>query len=80
MTMKVLDAIIPIATMKIDAIIVTLMSSFLFSSKNRPRNLCEPIGTPNDAMDIKITDKELTDDEMPMTSGVVIFDRIYHIR
>jgi hypothetical protein len=55
----------------------TLISSNLFSRNIFPKNLCEPIGIPIEATDMKMTAIEIKEEEMPITSGVVIFDKIY---
>ena len=54
-----------------------LMSSNFLSRNIFPKNLWTPIGIPIDAMDMNMTAREIKEEEMPITSGVVIFDKIY---
>ena len=58
-----------------------LTNSLIFSnflSRNIfPKNLWDPIGIPIDAADMKMTAREIKEEEIPITSGVVIFDKIY---
>ena len=54
-----------------------LMSSNFLSRNIFPKNLWDPIGIPIDATDMNMTAREIKEEEMPITSGVVIFDKIY---
>ena len=42
-----------------------------------PKNYWDPAGIPIDARDTKMIAREINEEEIPITSGVVIFDKIY---
>ena len=68
---------IPMVVINKEVLTNTLMSSNFLSRNIFPKNLCDPIGIPIDATDMKMTAREIREEEMPITSGVVIFDKIY---
>ena len=77
MKIKTLHAIIPIVIINNEAFTTFLASSNFPSENNFPKNLWEPRGIPTDATDTKIIAREIMDDDIPITSGVVILDKIY---
>lgn len=71
-----LEHAIPIDTNRIDALTKTLASLSKFSAKLFPKNRWTPLGTPTTAIATTIAESEIIVEDVPMISGVVIFDKI----